>query len=324
MIGVFQLIKTIYFAGGCFWGVEKYFSLIQGVIKTKAGYANGKTEHPTYEDVCRRRTGHAETVRVSYEDKQISLKDLVNLFFHIIDPVSINRQGNDYGIQYRTGIYYEDSDDLPILRQAYVLLQEQYDQPLALEIKELQNFYPAEEYHQNYLDRHPGGYCHIAPKQFEYANAFQQKHYSRPSQETLKKELTPLQYDVTQNDATERAFDNEYYNHFEKGIYVDITTGEPLFLSTEKFESGCGWPSFSRPIQDAALTEKTDLRFGMHRTEVRSKTGDAHLGHVFSDGPIQKGGLRYCINSAALRFIPYKEMEQQGYGQYLKLFNKGN
>lgn len=316
--------KTIYFAGGCFWGVEKYFSLIDGVTKTKAGYANGITADPSYEDVCRRHTGHAEAVRVSYKTEQISLKDLLGLFFRIIDPISVNRQGNDRGVQYRTGIYYTDPDDLPTLRQAYVLLQEQYDLPLALEIKELENFYPAEEYHQKYLDRNPGGYCHIGPKEFEYAKTFsaQQKQYRRRSKQELKKLLTPLQYEVTQNEATEQAFHNEYYNQFEQGIYVDITTGEPLFLSSDKFDSGCGWPSFSQPIHDSLLTEKQDRRFGMHRTEVRSKTGDAHLGHVFPDGPLQKGGLRYCINSAALRFIPASKMSQEGYGEYLPLLKE--
>ena len=184
------------------------------------------------------------------------------------------------------------------------------------------NFYPAETYHQDYLDKNPGGYCHINPALFEMArkaNAPKTKVYQKPDDSTLRKELSAEQYAVTQKNATEPAFHNEYWNEHRPGIYVDITTGEPLFVSTDKFDSGCGWPSFSQPIQKDIIAEKKDTSHGMIRTEVRSKTGDAHLGHVFTDGPKEKGGLRYCINSASLRFIPKEKMKEEGYGEYLPL-----
>lgn len=145
------------------------------------------------------------------------------------------------------------------------------------------------------------------------------RRFAKKSKVALQRELTPLQYAVTQENATERPFDNEYAANFEEGIYVDVTTGEPLFFSTDKFESGCGWPAFSKPIDKALITEHNDFSLFRARTEVRSKTGDAHLGHVFPDGPKELGGLRYCINSASLRFIPKADMEQEGYEDYLKL-----
>lgn len=198
----------------------------------------------------------------------------------------------------------------------------QYKTPIAIEVKPLTNFYPAETYHQDYLDKNPGGYCHINPALFEMArkaNAPKTKVYQKPDDSTLRKELSAEQYAVTQKNATEPAFHNEYWNEHRPGIYVDITTGEPLFVSTDKFDSGCGWPSFSQPIQKDIIAEKKDTSHGMIRTEVRSKTGDAHLGHVFTDGPKEKGGLRYCINSASLRFIPKEKMKEEGYGEYLPL-----
>ena len=182
------------------------------------------------------------------------------------------------------------------------------------------NFYNAEDYHQDYLDKNPGGYCHIRPELFRLAK--EANPYTKPSDEELRRRLTPTQYAVTQHAGTEHPFDNDYWDEKREGIYVDITTGEPLFISTDKFESGCGWPSFSRPIDTTLLVEKRDTTHGMIRTEVKSKTGDAHLGHVFDDGPQELGGLRYCINSAALKFIPREEMEQAGYAKYLPLLDK--
>ena len=145
------------------------------------------------------------------------------------------------------------------------------------------------------------------------------RRFAKKSKVALQRELTPLQYAVTQENATERPFDNEYAANFEEGIYMDVTTGEPLFFSTDKFESGCGWPAFSKPIDKALITEHNDFSLFRARTEVRSKTGDAHLGHVFPDGPKELGGLRYCINSASLRFIPKTDMQREGYEDYLKL-----
>ena len=237
-----------------------------------------------------------------------------------IDPTSLNRQGNDVGTQYRTGIYYTNAADSSLIAEKLGELQRNYSQPIEVENLPLKNFYEAEDYHQDYLDNNPTGYCHINPKLFEMArNANKKRSYSRPDDATLRSQLTELQYDVTQRNATERPFANEYWDNHEEGIYVDITTGEPLFLSTDKFDSGCGWPSFSKPINDILVTELTDTSHGMVRTEVRSTTGNAHLGHVFDDGPESLGGLRYCINSASLRFIPKSRMQEEGYGEYIHL-----
>jgi len=312
-------IKEIYLAGGCFWGTEKYFSLINGVIGTEAGYANGNTKNPSYEDVCCRNTNHAETVKVLYDTTTVSLEFILNMYFEIIDPTSINRQGGDRGTQYRTGIYYTDAGDRDIIEKSIDKLSEKYSKPIAIEVMPLVNYYPAEEYHQKYLEKNPNGYCHISPEKYENAKITKDsKHiYKQKSKDELNSTLTKLQFSVTQESATEQPFKNDYYNNYKAGIYVDITTGEPLFISSDKFESGCGWPSFSKPVSNDLLNEITDESHSMKRVEVRSKTGDAHLGHVFSDGPKEKGGLRYCINSAALLFIPKEEMEEKGYGYML-------
>lgn len=320
-------VKEIYFAGGCFWGTEHFMKQINGVVNTQVGYANGKTDvkNPTYEQVCNDNTGFAETVKVGYNPQQADLNFLIDLFFKTIDPTSLNRQGNDKGAQYRTGIYYTDKADLPVIKQAMEALAKQYTKPVVVEVEPLRNFFPAEDYHQDYLDKHPNGYCHISPELFDMAKkaAFSpQKIYQKPDDETLRSRLTAEQYAVTQKNATERAFRNEYWNEKREGLYVDITTGEPLFISTDKFDSGCGWPSFSKPIDKSLVMKKTDNTHGMQRIEVRSKTGDAHLGHVFNDGPTDKGGLRYCINSASLRFIPKDKMKAEGYADYIPLLEK--
>ncbi|MGO1650719.1 MAG: peptide-methionine (R)-S-oxide reductase MsrB [Sphingobacterium sp.] len=315
--------EQIYFAGGCFWGTEHFFKQINGVVATKTGYANGHTENPSYKEVLTSRTGFAETVKVTYDPEVVDLKLLLELYFKTVDPTSSNRQGNDTGTQYRTGIYFTNKTILPIIRRAVEELSTQYDKPIVIEVEPLKNFHAAEDYHQDYLDKNPGGYCHIDPSLFKMANEANQKVvYKKKDKKTLHTELTKEQYDVTQNNATERAFANAYWDEFREGIYVDITTGEPLFVSTDKFESGCGWPSFSKPIDESLLAEKDDRTLGMQRAEVRSKTGNAHLGHVFNDGPKDKGGRRYCINSASLKFIPKAEMEKEGYGKYIVLIKK--
>lgn len=311
----------IYFAGGCFWGTEHFFKQIKGVVSTEVGYANGNTKNPTYEEVVHKNTGFAETVKVIYDKDQTDLKELIDLYFKTIDPTSLNKQGNDRGVQYRTGIYYVDKDDQAVIQNTVSSFAKDYKEPIRVEVLSLQNFYKAEGYHQDYLDKNPGGYCHIGSDLFELARETHNKkeEYSKPDKKELREKLTPEQYAVTQENATERAFQNEYYDEFREGIYVDITTGEPLFVSSDKFESGCGWPSFSKPIDESLVDELSDDSHGMKRVEVRSKTGDAHLGHVFEDGPEEKGGLRYCINSASLRFVPKEEMEKEGYGKYLPL-----
>lgn len=312
-------MAEIYLAGGCFWGTEKYLSVIRGVTETEVGYANGTTEHPTYEEVCTGKTGHAETVHVVYDPAILPLEFLLELYYESIDPSSVNRQGGDAGTQYRTGIYYTDPADLPVIERSIEKLARRLDKPVAIEVLPLSNFWRAEEYHQKYLDKNPGGYCHIPKSKLTRAARaiINPADYAPPDEKRLGA-LTELQYDVTQHSATEPPFENEYWNEQRQGIYVDITTGEPLFVSTDKFESGCGWPSFARPLDPAAVTYHRDSTHGMERAEVRSRVGNAHLGHVFDDGPKELGGLRYCINSAALRFIPKEEMEKEGYGHLIE------
>ena len=303
--------------------MEKYFSYVEGVTETEVGYANGHTANPTYEEVCRGHTGHAETVKVVYECQKIGLEQLLSLFYQSIDPTAVNRQGNDIGPQYRTGIYYTDPKEKSLILQSLAQLQKSYQAPIAVEVGPLRNFWPAEEYHQKYLDRNPLGYCHIGKEKLKAAQKAG-REYRRKSQEELAKSLTQMQYEVTQNKGTEPPFRNSYWDQFAEGIYVDITTGEPLFLSSDKFDSGCGWPSFSKPIEPWLLEEFRDSSHGMERIEVRSRTGNSHLGHVFTDGPRERGGLRYCINSSSLRFIPKEKMEEEGYGAYLALLDRGS
>lgn len=314
------MIHKIYLAGGCFWGTAHLFSLINGVNSTVVGYANSRVENPSYKMVCTGLTDAVETVEVAYEDSIISLTDILTLYFKSIDPISIDRQGNDIGTQYRTGIYYTDKGDLPVIEAVYATVQRRYNESLAVEVEPLENFFPAEDYHQDYLYKNPGGYCHVNPTLFEEA-----RHLTpgpKLDKEELRRRLTPLQWEVTQNAATERPFINEYDQEFRPGIYVDITDGTPLFISSRKFDSGCGWPAFSRPIDKSLITEHRDTSFGRIRTEVRSASSGAHLGHVFPDGPKEDGGLRYCINSASLRFIPEDKMEGEGYAEYIPLIEK--
>lgn len=315
------MINTIYLAGGCFWGTAHLFSLVAGVVSVTAGYANSTVPDPTYKEVCTGLTGAAETVKVDYDDEVIGLTDLITLYFKSIDPLSLNRQGGDRGTQYRTGIYYTSAADGPVVEAMIATLQRRYKEPLAVEWGPLKNFYPAEDYHQDYLNKNPGGYCHINPALFTEAKALRPSRQAT-DKEALRARLTPLQWEVTQHGATERPYVNEYDREFRPGIYVDITDGTPLFVSVRKYDSGCGWPAFSRPITDSLLTRHTDTSFGRIRTEVRSASSGAHLGHVFPDGPADDGGLRYCINSAALRFIPVEKMAEEGYADYLPLVEK--
>ena len=317
--------KVIYLAGGCFWGLEAYMQKLNGVEDAISGYANGKTENPSYYDL--KTSGHAETVKVLYNPEIISLEDILAHYLRVVNPVSINKQGNDVGTQYRTGIYYTDEAEKAIIENVLAKEQTKHDKPIAIEVEPLRQFYEAEEYHQDYLEKNPGGYCHIdlsladKPLDKDEEPIIDSSRYIKPSDEELKKNLTDIQYDVTQNSATERAFSHEYHDSFKRGIYVDITTKEPLFSSTDKFESGCGWPSFSKPISKDVVKYFEDNSHFMHRTEVRSRSGNAHLGHVFNDGPKELGGQRYCINGASLEFIPYDEMDEKGYG-YLKYLVK--
>lgn len=317
--------KIIYLAGGCFWGLEAYFQRIDGVVDAVSGYANGKTAHPSYEDVTHRHTGHAETVKVTYDADKLSLEDLMQYYLRVVDPTSLNKQGNDRGEQYRSGVYYTDPKEQAIIAQTLANEQKKYQQKVVVENMPLQHFYEAEEYHQDYLLKNPNGYCHIdihradeplPNKTNNVSKGFDAKTYHKPSDSELKKLLTPEQYAVTQHADTERAFSHEYDHFFGKGIYVDVVSGQPLFSSSDKYQSGCGWPSFTQPIAPEVVTEHEDNSFNMHRVEVRSQAADSHLGHVFPDGPKDKGGLRYCINGVSLKFIPFEQMDNLGYSAW--------
>lgn len=311
-------LKKIYLAGGCFWGIEAYMERIYGVADAVSGYANGTTENPKYEDLLYRNSGHAETVEVSYDPSKVSLEKLLYDYLKVVDPTSLNRQGNDMGTQYRTGVYYTQESEKELIETVLRDEQKKYNDKIVIEVLPLDNFAKAEEYHQNYLEKNPNGYCHIdlyaATKEL-----IDPSNYPKPDDEELKEKLTEVQYRVTQKNETEHAFSNEYWDNKKEGLYVDVATGEPLFSSKDKFESGCGWPSFSRPIEKNVVTYEEDLSYNMKRTEVRSRSGDSHLGHVFDDGPQELGGLRYCINSASIRFIPLERMKEEGYEYLLHL-----
>lgn len=329
--------REIYLAGGCFWGTELYLSLVPGVVSAECGYANGMSVHPSYAEVCSG-SGHVEAVHVVYDPHIISLEQLLTAFYDSIDPTTVDRQGNDVGRQYRSGIYYvpntdgSESIDARVVRESLDALQKHIGTPVAIEMGPIVNFYRAEDEHQEYLENHPNGYCHISPALIAAmrekraaaepaVTAETVRSYEKPSDAELRARLTEMQYAVTQEKATEPPFRNAYDHEFRAGIYCDITTGEPLFVSTDKYDSGCGWPAFSRPIDAALIAEHEDLSHGMVRTEVTAAASGAHLGHVFHDGPAATGGLRYCINSASLRFIPKEDMEREGYGDYLELLD---
>ena len=307
-------MAEIYLAGGCFWGLEEYFSRISGVLATSVGYANGQVETTNYQLL--KETDHAETVHLIYDVKRISLREILLYYFRVIDPLSVNKQGNDVGRQYRTGVYYTNQADKTVIEQVFAEQEKQLGQKIAVELEPLRHYVLAEDYHQDYLKKNPGGYCHINVNQAAYP-VIDASKYPKPSDEELKKTLSPEEYAVTQKNQTERAFSNRYWDKFESGIYVDVATGEPLFSSKDKFESGCGWPSFTQPISPDVATYKEDKSYNMTRMEVRSRVGDSHLGHVFTDGPQDKGGLRYCINSLSIRFIPKDQMEEKGYAYLL-------
>lgn len=306
--------RTIYLAGGCFWGVEEYFQRLEGVGDVIAGYANGTTDSPVYEKI--EITDHAETVKVIYDSNQISLGEILTHYFRIIDPVSVDRQGNDIGRQYRTGIYYETEDVAAVSREFLAREALKYDQPLAVELEPLSGFYAAEDYHQDYLKKNPSGYCHIDLGLAKVPVTDAEK-YTKLDQASIQEKLSELSFLVTQKQETEQPHSSELDQEFSPGIYVDIVTGEPLFSSDDKFDAGCGWPSFSKSISSGTVKESIDTSLGFDRIEVRSQIGDSHLGHVFEDGPKDMGGLRYCINGVALRFIPLAAMEAEGYGDYM-------
>ena len=315
--------SVIYLAGGCFWGMERLMQSIPGVLDAQSGYANGTGEaDANYAAVCTGATGFRETVRVEYDPDQVSLDALLLAYFYVIDPTVQDRQGNDRGTQYQTGVYYtNDSARETVERVAAI--ERGRSEAFFVEIGPLLNFYPAEEYHQDYLEKNPGGYCHIPLAEIELFSRLRidPGDYQKPAAEAVREKLTAEQYRVTQEGGTEMPFANEFWNQFETGIYVDVVTGEPLFSSADKFASGCGWPAFTKPIEAPAVVERPDDSHGMHRIEVRCRAGDSLLRHVFTDDPDSPNGVRYCINSAALRFVPREKMEAEGYGYLLDLFS---
>jgi peptide methionine sulfoxide reductase msrA/msrB len=290
---MFKKQSVIYLAGGCFWGVEAFISRLKGVNSTEVGYANGRDLSPTYEKVCSGKTGHAETVKATYDPEIISLEEILENFFKIIDPYSLNRQGPDIGTQYRTGIYWQEPFQRDIVINFLREKQKSSRKRIAVEAHQIHNFYPAETYHQKYLEWNPQGYCHVD------LNLIDDKEFDH---------LTKQEYQITQLSLTEPPFSGKYDDFYEDGVYVDVVNGEVLFSSDDKFDSGCGWPAFSKPISEDVITKHRDFSHGSTRVEVRSAKANSHLGHVFNDGP--NGSKRYCINSAALKFIPRSEVEE--------------
>lgn len=313
--------ETATFAGGCFWCMVEPFDQRPGIHRVVSGYTGGHVENPTYEQVCSDTTGHVEAIEITFDPEVMPYEQLLRTFWQQIDPTDAGGQFNDRGESYQTAIFYHNEQQKQQAEQSKKELEQsgKFSKPIVTPILPAKPFYLAEENHQDYYKKQSFHYK-LYKKGSGREDFIKNTWKKAIDKEELKQKLTPIQYHVTQENGTERPFQNDYWNNEEEGIYVDVITGEPLFSSKDKYDAGCGWPSFTKPIDKNQVEEKTDTTHGMRRTEIRSKDSDSHLGHVFEDGPMEAGGLRYCMNSAAMRFVPVSKMNEEGYKKFLYLF----